>query len=159
MPCDAGKFVIGHLSLSYARASGEGVTVGDSASVTEILLDLIAIPSVSSASNRAVIDYACRWLTPNEWAIRTLPYADPNGVEKINLVAAPRRLLQHGLPDEAFASPVGSAVERRSQEDDVPSVELALVCHTDTVPYPGNWPEAVHPKVMNGRVTAGARVT
>ena len=133
--------------------------MGDSASVTEILLDLIAIPSVSSASNRAVIDYACRWLTPNEWAIRTLPYADPNGVEKINLVAAPRRLLQHGLPDEAFASPVGSAVERRSQEDDVPSVELALVCHTDTVPYPGNWPEAVHPKVMNGRVTAGARVT
>jgi len=106
--------------------------MGHSASVTEILLDLIAIPSVSSASNRAVIDYARQWLTPNQWAIQTFPYADPNGIEKINLVAAPRRLLQH--------------------QDDVPSVDLALVCHTDTVPYPDNWPEAVHPKVINGRV-------
>ena len=120
--------------------------------VTEILLDLIAIPSVSSASNRAVIEYACQWLTPDQWAIRTFPYADPNGIEKINLVAAPRRLLEHGLPDEASASPVGSSVARRIREDDVPSVELALVCHTDTVPYPDSWPEAVHPKVMNGRV-------
>jgi acetylornithine deacetylase len=126
--------------------------VSRSSSVTEILLDLIAIPSVSSASNRAVIDYARQWLTPNQWATRTFPYADRNGIEKINLVAAPRRLLQHGLPDEAFASPMGSSVGRRSREDDVPSVELALVCHTDTVPYPDNWPEAVHPKVMDGRV-------
>jgi acetylornithine deacetylase len=126
--------------------------VSGSSSVTEILLDLIAIPSVSSASNRAMIDYARQWLTPNQWAIRTFPYADPNGIEKINLVAVPRRLLQHGLPDEAFASPIGSSVARRSRKDDVPSVELALVCHTDTVPYPDNWPEAVHPKVMNGRV-------
>jgi acetylornithine deacetylase len=126
--------------------------VSGSSRVTEILLDLIAIPSVSSASNRAMIDYAREWLTPNQWAIRTFPYADPNGIEKINLVAVPRRLLQHGLPDEAFASPIGSSVARRSREDDVPSVELALVCHTDTVPYPDNWPEAVHPKVMNGRV-------
>ncbi|HEX4202484.1 MAG TPA: M20 family metallopeptidase [Chthoniobacterales bacterium] len=123
-----------------------------SSSVTEILMDLIAIPSVSSASNRAVIDYARQWLTPNQWTIRTFPYADPNGIEKINLVAAPRRLLRHGRPDEAFASPIGSSVTRGSREDDVPSVELALVCHTDTVPYPDDWPEAVHPKVMNGRV-------
>ena len=34
-----------------------------SSTVTEILLDLIAIPSVSSASNQAVIDYARQWLT------------------------------------------------------------------------------------------------
>ena len=126
--------------------------MGDSASVTEILLDLIAIPSVSSASNRAMIDYARQWLTPNRWAIRTFPYADPNGIEKINLVAVPRRFLQHGLPDEASASPAGDSVAKRSQEADVPIVELALVCHTDTVPYPDDWPEAVHPKVMNGRV-------
>jgi acetylornithine deacetylase len=126
--------------------------VSGSSEVTEILLDLVAIPSVSSASNRAVIDYARQWLTPNQWAVRTFPYIDPNGIEKINLVGAPRRLLQHGPPDEAFASSIGSSVARRSREDDVPSVELALVCHTDTVPYPDNWPEAVHPKVMNGRV-------
>jgi acetylornithine deacetylase len=126
--------------------------VSRSSNVTEILLDLIAIPSVSSASNRPVIDYARQWLTPNQWAIRAFPYADPNGIEKINLVAAPRRLLRRGMPDGAFASPVGSSVAGRSREDDVPRVELALVCHTDTVPYPDDWPEAVHPKVMNGRV-------
>jgi len=120
--------------------------------VTEILLNLIAIPSVSSASNRAVIEYACQWLTPNQWVIRTFPYADPNGIEKINLVAAPRKLLQRGLPEDASSSPYGNSVATRSREEDVPSVELALVCHTDTVPYPDSWPEAVHPKVMNGRV-------
>jgi acetylornithine deacetylase len=118
--------------LSSSRASGEDVVVSRSASVTEILQDLIAIPSVSSASNRAVIDYARQWLTASQWDIRAFPFADPNGIEKVNLVAAPRSLLQH--------------------ENDVPSVELALVCHTDTVPYPADWPEAVHPKVMNGRV-------
>jgi acetylornithine deacetylase len=117
--------------LSSGRASGEGVAVSRSASVTDILLDLIAIPSVSSASNQAVINYARQWLTPGQWDIRTFPFTDPNGIEKVNLVAAPRRLLQH---------------------EEVPSVELALVCHTDTVPYPDDWAEAVHPKVMNGRV-------
>jgi len=106
--------------------------MGDSPSVTEILLDLIAIPSVSSVSNRPVIDYACQRLTPSQWDIRTFPYTDPNGIEKVNLVAAPKRLFQN--------------------QDDIPNVELALVCHTDTVPYPDDWPEAVHPRVMNGRV-------
>jgi acetylornithine deacetylase len=125
--------------------------VSRSGSVTEILLDLIAIPSVSSASNRPVIDYARRLLAPDRWAIRMFPYADPNGIEKINLVAMPR-LLHHGALDEAFTSPVGNSVATQSREDDVPSIDLALVCHTDTVPYPDNWPEAVHPKVMNGRV-------
>ena len=106
--------------------------MGDSPSVTEILLDLIAIPSVSSVSNRPVIGYACQRLTPSQWDIRTFPYTDPNGIEKVNLIAAPKRLFQN--------------------QDDVPNVELALVCHTDTVPYPDDWPEAVHPRVMNGRV-------
>jgi acetylornithine deacetylase len=123
-----------------------------SGNVTDILLDLIAIHSVSSASNRPVIDYALQWLTPDQWAIQTFPYTDPNGIEKINLVAAPRRLVRQSLPDEAYASSVGSSVARRNREDDVPNVELALVCHTDTVPYPDDWPEAVHPKVKNGRV-------
>ena len=115
-------------NLSSGRASGEDVAV----SVTEILQDLIAIPSVSSASNQAVIDYARQWLTASQWDIRTFPFSDPNGIEKVNLIAVPRSLLQHG--------------------NGVPSVELALVCHTDTVPYPADWPEAVHPKVMEGRV-------
>jgi acetylornithine deacetylase len=119
-------------NLSFCEASGEDVAVSRSASVTEILQDLIAIPSVSSASNQAVIDYARQWLTASQWDIRTLPFSDPNGIEKANLVAAPKSLLQHG--------------------NGVPSVELALVCHSDTVPYPADWPDAVHPKVMEERV-------
>ena len=96
--------------------------------VTEILLDLIAIPSVSSASNVPVIDYARGRLEPSQWEVRPFPYTDPNGVEKMNVVAMPKK------------------------RDGGDGVELALVCHTDTVPYPADWPEAVHPKVINGRV-------
>ena len=98
------------------------------ASVTEILLDLIGTPSVSSASNQGVIEYARRWLQPSQWDVRTFPYTDPNGMGKANLIAVPKK---------------GSNRE---------VVELALVCHTDTVPYPDDWPEAVHPKVIDERV-------
>jgi acetylornithine deacetylase len=96
--------------------------------VTEILMDLIAIPSVSSVSNQGVIEYARQRLKPSQWEVRTFPYTDPNGVEKANLVAIPKELTDAG------------------------AVELALVCHTDTVPYPDDWAEAVHPKVSDGRV-------
>jgi acetylornithine deacetylase len=115
-----------HLSsvICHIRASGEDASV----SVTEILLDLIAIPSVSSTSNQGVIEYARRRLQPSQWDVRTFPYTDPNGIEKANLIAVPKK---------------GSNPE---------VIELALVCHTDTVPYPDDWPEAVHPKVINERV-------
>jgi acetylornithine deacetylase len=98
------------------------------ADVTEILLELIAIPSVSAASNWPVIDYARDRLKPSDWEVQTFSYTDSNGVEKMNLVAVPK----------ARAKGEG--------------VELALVCHTDTVPYPSDWPEAVRPRVMNERV-------
>jgi len=96
--------------------------------VTEILMDLIAIPSVSSASNRPIIDYALEHLKPIQWNFRMFPYLDLKGMEKVNLVATPRKLFS------------------------TEAVELALVCHTDTVPYPDDWAEAVRPKVINGRV-------
>jgi acetylornithine deacetylase len=102
--------------------------MSDRASVTEILLDLIAIPSVSSASNQAVIDYARQHLQPGQWEVRTFPYTDPNGIEKTNLVA------------------------KSKQWSAAAEVDLALVCHTDTVPYPDDWQEAVHPRVVDGRV-------
>jgi acetylornithine deacetylase len=102
--------------------------MSDRASVTEILLDLIAIPSVSSASNQAVIDYARQHLPADQWEVRTFPYTDPNGIEKTNLVASAKKW------------------------PDANGVDLALVCHTDTVPYPANWREAVCPKVIDGRV-------
>ena len=73
--------------------------------VTDILLDLVAIPSVSPLSNAPVIEYARHYLA--DWKVKLYPYRDLAGVEKINLVATTK-------PGVA---------------------ELAFVCHTDTVPY------------------------
>ena len=107
--------------------------------VTEILMDLIGIPSVSSDSNRAMIEFARKRLKPSDWEIRTFPYTDPTGVEKVNLVAIPKGLAAKRRGSAGLASEAGS-------------IELALVCHTDTVPYPEDWADAVHPKVVDGRV-------
>jgi acetylornithine deacetylase len=88
----------------------------------DILLDLVAIPSVSPLANLPVIDYAERRLAG--WKIARHPYRDAAGVEKINLLAATKP---------------GTA-------------ELAFVCHTDTVPYDPEWAEAVRPVIRGGRL-------
>jgi len=95
----------------------------------EILLDLVAIPSVSSAGNRPVIDYVLKRLNPAFWKIKLHPYRDPNGIAKVNLVAIARG------PTARQANP-----------------ELTLVCHTDTVPYDARWQDAVNPRVRNGKL-------
>ena len=56
----------------------------------EILLDLVAISSVSSVSNQPVIDYVSKRLHPALWKIKLYPYRDPKGVAKVNLVAITR---------------------------------------------------------------------
>ncbi len=88
----------------------------------KILLDLVAIPSVSPMSNAPVIAYAEKYL--EGWKIARYSYRDAAGVEKINLVAVTR-------PGIA---------------------ELALVCHTDTVPYDAGWAEAVRPVMRGGKL-------
>jgi acetylornithine deacetylase len=93
-------------------------------SAVDHLLDLVAIPSVSSMSNRPVIDYTLGQLDPNVWRTKLYSYRDAAGLEKVNLVAA-----------------TGAHV-----------AELLLVCHTDTVPFDSAWREAVHPRVRNGRL-------
>jgi acetylornithine deacetylase len=89
--------------------------------VEELLLDLVAIPSVSSMSNGPVIDYVVSRLDPALWKIDLDQYSD-----KANLIATTR-------------TPSGSA-------------ELALVCHSDTVPYDPEWDEAIHPAIREGRL-------
>jgi len=96
-------------------------------SVVEILTKLVAIPSVSSMSNRAVMDVARGYLDAKNWTLREYPHRDAAGTEKINLVA----------------------VTKGARSNDV---ELALVCHTDTVPFDPAWKDAVHPATRNGRV-------
>jgi len=90
------------------------------------LLDLVAIPSVSPMSNRPVIDYVLDRLNPDAWSTRLYPYRDAAGVEKVNLVATT------GNPRD--------------------TAELALVCHTDTVPFDPAWSEAVQPVVRDGKL-------
>jgi acetylornithine deacetylase len=95
--------------------------------VTDLLLDLVAIPSVSSMSNQPLLDYVAGCLDPRLWKTRVFSYTDPSGTPKGNLVAA-----------------TGAASASH--------VELALLCHSDTVPFDPAWQEAVHPVLRNDRV-------
>src|SRR5271170_5383362 len=88
------------------------------------LLELIRLPSVSSLSNRPVIEYAENVLHAKGWGTRRLMYKDSSGEEKINLIAAP---------------PNQNVADR--------DVDLALFCHTDTVPFSIDWTNALDPFV------------
>jgi acetylornithine deacetylase len=88
-------------------------------STQEILRQLVAIPSVSSLSNRSVIECIQQFFEPLGWHHRLLRYEDAAGIEKLNLIVSPQPL----SGDTIYA-------------------ELAIVCHTDTVPYSSAWPEA-----------------
>jgi acetylornithine deacetylase len=95
--------------------------------VVEHLKHLVKIPSVSSLSNRPVIDYAREALHEAHWHTQVVAYKDAAGAEKINLIAAP---------------------PGQNLED--PASELAFVCHTDTVPYAPDWTKATAPFVADG---------
>ncbi len=84
-----------------------------------LLRKLVAISSISRESNREIIRFASSILTEIGWSFREYPYLDPSGIEKVNLVASPSPLIAE---QTAFC--------------------LALVCHTDTVPYAPQWTQA-----------------
>jgi len=92
----------------------------------EHLLELIRIPSPSSISNRPVVDYAAACLRQAGWGTLSTTHLDPTGVEKVNLIAAPP-----------------------GQDPQQPAVDLAFLCHTDTVPYAADWPEATVPFIAD----------
>ena len=87
-----------------------------------LLRELVQIPSVSSLSNRPLVEYATRFLQESGWHTQPFPYRDSNGIEKINLIAVPP-----------------------GQNPSHKEINLAFVCHTDTVPYSPAWAEAVQP--------------
>jgi acetylornithine deacetylase len=95
--------------------------------VVEHLEDLIRIPSVSSLSNRPIVEYAVRVLQEAHWGTRLMTHVDAAGLEKINLIAAP-----YGEDPEA------------------PVADLVFMCHTDTVPYAADWTRALEPFVTDG---------
>ncbi len=85
----------------------------------ETLAQLVNIDSVSSRSNAEIISLLTSRCQALGLCVKHFPYADENGVEKINMVA---------LAGTDFS--------------DATNVELALVGHTDTVPYDPDWAEA-----------------
>jgi acetylornithine deacetylase len=87
------------------------------------LKDLIAISSVSAESNLPVIRYARHRLEQSGWHCVEQPYADEHGTSKANLIAT-------------------IAGEQEPA--------LALVCHTDTVPYGS--PSLVQPVERDGKI-------
>jgi len=86
------------------------------------LFELIRLPSVSSLSNRPVIEYAEGVLHSVGWTTSRHPYQDSAGKEKINLIAAP--------PNQGVADK---------------NADLAFFCHTDTVPFSADWVGALDP--------------
>ena len=97
--------------------------------VQKTLAELVAIDSVSSRSNSEIVDYLARRCEAIGLSVKRLPYTDAGGVEKTNLIA---------LSGAEFS-------------DDT-AVELALVGHTDTVPYDPNWNEALQLTAREGKL-------
>ncbi len=89
--------------------------------IKRILADLVGIDSVSSRSNAEIVEYLERRCKAAGLVTRRFPYLDDHGVEKFNLIA---------LAGSDFSDNL--------------EVELALVGHTDTVPYDPNWAEATN---------------
>jgi acetylornithine deacetylase len=77
--------------------------------VVEHLLELVRIPSASLLSNRSVIEYASEVFREAKWSVSEFVSVGGDGVEKVNLIAAPR-----------------------VQDVFEPVVDLAFLCHTDT---------------------------
>src|ERR1043166_7257500 len=96
-------------------------------SVQQTLAELVAIDSVSSRSNAAIISYLQWRCETRGLLVQTYPHIDANGETKINLVA------QTSVSDS----------KQRPTEAQACAVELALVGHTDTVPYDPAWTDAL----------------
>lgn len=97
--------------------------------ITKTLAELVEIDSVSSRSNAEIIDYLERRCEAMRLVTRRFPYYDDNGIEKINLIA---------LAGTDFS------------EDT--EVELALVGHSDTVPYDPKWADATKLTERDGKL-------
>lgn len=90
--------------------------------VEQTLAELVAIGSVSARSNAAIVSYLEKRCEALGFQTQRFPHIDENGVEKINLAA-------QTIPAAARTK--------------VYATELALVGHTDTVPYDPDWAEAL----------------
>ncbi|MGA9998148.1 MAG: acetylornithine deacetylase [Pyrinomonadaceae bacterium] len=94
--------------------------------VEETLTELVRINSVSANSNGEIIAYLSKRAEALGFSTRLLSYTDERGVEKLNLIALA------GASDS--------------------DVELALVGHTDTVPFDSAWADALQLTERDGKL-------
>lgn len=99
--------------------------------IKQTLAELVQIDSVSSRSNAEIIDYLERRCHDLHLVTKRFPYIDDRGIEKINLIA---------LAGADFSAEI--------------EVELALVGHSDTVPYDSNWTDATNLTERDGKLYA-----
>ncbi len=97
--------------------------------VQQTLAELVAIDSVSSRSNVAITDVIARHCESLGLQTKRFPYLDDQGTEKVNLIAL-----------------------AGCQFSETTTVELALVGHTDTVPYDPAWHDALKLTESDGRL-------
>lgn len=88
--------------------------------IEKTLSELVAINSISANSNAGVISYLRERVEALGFKTREFPYTDERGVQKVNLIAL-----------------AGGEVSERME------AELALVGHTDTVPFHASWTDAL----------------
>jgi acetylornithine deacetylase len=96
--------------------------------IEETLAQLVRFNSVSANRNREIIEYLAARAEKAGMSVRLLPYADEQGAEKVNMLAV--------------------AGTRSSDE----AIELALVGHTDTVPFDSEWAEALNLTRREGKL-------
>ena len=95
----------------------------------QTLAELVRIDSVSARSNSEIVAYLENRCAVLGLKTQRFSYSDEHGVEKINLIA---------LAGTDFSTDT--------------RVELALVGHTDTVPYDPNWSEATNLTERDGKL-------
>lgn len=100
----------------------------------ETLAQLVRIDSVSARPNAEIISYLAGRCEALGLRVRRLPYTDDAGVEKLNLIA----LAGTGSNGPEFT--------------EAPEIELALVGHTDTVPYDPLWKDATNLVEQDGKL-------
>src|SRR5205807_2100574 len=104
----------------------------------QTLTGLVAIDSISSRSNAEIISYLATRCEKLGFETKTLSHIETNGIEKINLVA--------------FASAQESKAPSPLSSAGTLQIELALVGHTDTVPYDPNWTDALALTETDGKL-------
>ena len=100
-------------------------------SVEQTLAELVAINSVSTNSNAEIIRYLAARCEAMGFRVKLFPYRDEQNVEKVNMVA------WAGTDED---------------DDGKIDVELALVGHTDTVPFDAGWAEALRLTERGGKL-------